>query len=417
LNEIDSEKFIDRNGNGKWDKPETYRDINNNDKRDSGEKFVDINRNGQWDSAEDFIDSNDNGKWDREGILKGLIIDLRGNSGGLLREATSILNSLIRKGENLLYTKGRGGRVLRKYKSTSDPVLSESVPIIILVNKSSASASEIIAGVIQDLDRGVILGNTTFGKGLVQQIKTLNDTISLKVTNAKYYIPSGRLIQKEDWLKDGYLTDGLNLKDSVFYTANMGRVVYGGGGIKPDLKTNIDKAPAFINMLWKKGLFLSFSAQYVAKHNIDKNNFTISSQIIKDFENFCNNVDDDLDYLLPGEKELRLMKRALGADSGNDKQGMLSIFRDSDASSRYIANMEKYFRKQKNKQFKSIDNQKWLINGLEKEFTRILLGERDRIGVSLKIDSEYDEAIKILKNIYMYDSILGVDNNEGEKDY
>ena len=93
------------------------------------------------------------------------------------------------------------------------------MPIIVLVNKGSASASEIVAGVLQDLDRGVIVGNTTFGKGLVQQIKNLNDTISLKVTNAKYYIPSGRLIQKEDWLNNGYLTDGLNLKDSSFYTS------------------------------------------------------------------------------------------------------------------------------------------------------------------------------------------------------
>ena len=417
LAQIDSEKFTDSNGNGKWDKSENYRDSNSNNKRDLDEKFVDINRNNQWDPAEQFIDLNSNGKWDREGVLKGLIIDLRGNSGGLLREATSILNSLIRKGENLLFTKGRGGKVLRKYRSTSDPVLSEDVPIIVLVNKSSASASEIIAGVIQDLDRGVIMGSTTFGKGLVQQIKTLNDTISLKVTNAKYYIPSGRLIQKQDWLKDGYLTDGLNVKDSTFYTVNMGRIVHGGGGVKPDLKTDIEKAPAFINMLWKKGLFLSFSAQYIAKNNIDKSNFNISDQIIKDFEDFCDKIDDDLDYLLPGEKELKSMKKVLKISSDKSNQKMFSIFRESSDAYRYVGKMEKHFKKQKDKQFKNMDNKKWLVNGLEKEFSRILLGERDRIGVSLKIDSEYDEAIKILKNIRLYDSILGIDSPEAEKDY
>ena len=109
------------------------------------------------------------------------------------------------------------------------------IPIAVLINKSSASASEIVAGVIQDLDRGAIIGNTTFGKGLVQQIKTLNDTISLKVTNAKYYIPSGRLIQKKDYLDNDVLTDGLEEKDSIFFTKN-GRKVKGGGGITPDIE-------------------------------------------------------------------------------------------------------------------------------------------------------------------------------------
>ena len=413
LQQIDSEDFIDSNNNGKWDKSENYRDNNNNNKRDLNERFVDINRNNQWDPAEDFIDSNNNGKWDKNGVLNGLIIDLRGNSGGLLREATSILNSLTKKGENLLYTKGRGGKVLRRYKSTSDPILSADTPVIILVNKSSASASEIIAGVIQDLDRGVVMGSPTFGKGLVQQIKTLNDTISLKVTNAKYYIPSGRLIQKQDWLKDGYLTDGLNTKDSTFYTVNMNRVVYGGGGIKPDLKTDAEKAPAFISMLWKKGLFLSFSAEYIAKNNIDKNNFEISTHVLKEFEDFCTNIDDDLSYLLPGEKELKLMKEALkiGDDKNNSKR--ISLFKDSNSANRYISKMNKHFEKQKNRQFRDPDNKKWLINGLEREFSRILLGERERIGASLKIDDEYDEAIKILSNRKLYDSILGFDSSDG----
>ena len=411
LQQIDSEDFIDSNNNGKWDKSENYIDNNNNNTRDLNERFVDINRNTQWDPAEDFIDSNNNGKWDKNGVLNGLIIDLRGNSGGLLREATSILNSLTKKGENLLYTKGRGGKVLRRYKSTSEPILSTDTPVIILVNKSSASASEIIAGVIQDLDRGVVMGSPTFGKGLVQQIKTLNDTISLKVTNAKYYIPSGRLIQKQDWLKDGYLTDGLNTKDSTFYTVNMNRVVYGGGGIKPDLKTDTEKAPAFISMLWKKGLFLSFSAEYIAKNNIDKNSFEISTHVLKEFEDFCTNIDDDLSYLLPGEKELKLMKKALKIDDKNNSK-RASLFKDSNSANRYISKMNKHFKKQKDRQFRDPYNKKWLINGLEREFSRILLGERERIGASLKIDGEYDEAIKILSNRKLYDSVLGLDSSD-----
>lgn len=407
LTYINQEEFYDSNGNEKRDREEPYQDTNNNGKYDIGERYVDQNENNQWDKSESFIDANNNKQFDKDTRLKGLIIDLRGNSGGLLREATSILNLLIRKGESMLYTKGRDGVILRRYKSTADSQLSEDVPIIVLVNNSSASASEIIAGVIQDLDRGVIVGRTTFGKGLVQQIKTINDTISLKVTNAKYYIPSGRLIQKQDWLDNGVLTDGLSMKDSIFYTINMNRPVSGGGGIVPDINTKPDKSSSFISALWKNGIFLSFASDYIAKNKINDKDFQISDSILNDFEDFYNTLKDEISYQLPGEKEFNRMKDILESENRKNDNSRVSVFRSFDDKDRYIKKMEKYFEKEKNKQFDKDYNKKWLINGLEKEFARLIVDEKARIGVSLKIDKEYDEAVEILTNLEQYYSILG----------
>ena len=399
LKDIDSENFTDSNGNGRRDIAENFMDKNKNGIWDEGERFADKNKNGIWDEGESFDDINGNGEFDTNGNLKGLIIDLRGNSGGLLREAIGMLNSVIKKGEPLLQTKGKNGKVLRTYKSTTNPVLSEDVPLVVLVNKSSASASEIIAGVIQDLDRGLILGKTTFGKGLVQQPKSLNDTISIKVTNAKYYIPSGRLIQKEDY---GLLKD-MNSKDSVFYTLNMKRPVNGGGGIAPDIKVEPIKPPAFISSLWKERVFLSFSSEYINKNKISNLDFEISSKVLDDFETYCDNLKSDISYTLPGERELKLMKEKLDINTNNS----FSFFRDNASMSRNIKKMEKYYLKEKSRQFSKKENKKWLINGLEREFARIIDGESARLGASLKVDSEYDEALRILMSLDEYYSLLG----------
>ena len=378
LKEIDSEDFTDSNGNGYFDKSETYQDKNKNGIWDEGERFADKNKNGIWDQGEKFKDYNGNKKFDKSGGLKGLIIDLRGNSGGLLREATGILNLLIKKGEPLLYTKGKDGEILRTYKSTSEPKLSEDVPIIVLVNKSSASASEILAGTIQDLDRGVILGNTTFGKGLVQRTKALNDTLSVKITVAKYYTPSGRLIQKEEYSS----IEGDSDKDSVFYTTNMKRAVYGGGGINPDITTEREKIPPFIQALWREGVFLSFSSEYINKNKMTNHNFEITQSVIDDFEEFYNNL-EAISYTLPGEKELKSMKIALDVDDDTK----ISVFQEDAFINRYIKKMDKYFSKEKNRQFSKEENRKWIENGLEREFSRIIIGEKARIGSALKVDS------------------------------
>jgi len=212
--------------------------------------------------------------------MEGLIIDLRSNGGGLLRQATNILDYLLDKDlENpMLVRKGRSS--VRNYYSKDDPIITTSLPIIVMQNRRSASASEIVSGVLQDLDRAVILGENSFGKGLVQITKTINDTLKLKVTTAKYYLPSGRLIQKFDYLGDGSLTDGLDKKDSIFYSAN-GREIKGGGGITPDILTDKKDMPNFVRSLWlNERLFVLFGAEYAEQ--ITNNAFSLYKMYLED---------------------------------------------------------------------------------------------------------------------------------------
>ena len=154
--------------------------------------------------------------------IKGLILDLRGNGGGLLSAATNILDNLTERGEMLLTKKGKTNRSNASWTSRREPIIDSEIPIVILINRKSASASEIVSGTIQDLDRGVLIGQKSFGKGLVQHMWDLNDTMTLKITTAKYYLPSGRLVQKQDYLDNGFLTDGLDKSDStIFKTKNI----------------------------------------------------------------------------------------------------------------------------------------------------------------------------------------------------
>lgn len=197
-----------------------------------------------------------------ENDFKGLIIDLRSNGGGLLKESINILDLLLPKDltNPILIKKGRSNE--KKYYSRNEPVIDLDIPIILLQDKKSASASEIVAGTLQDLDRAIISGQNSVGKGLVQMNNPLNDSMNIKITTSKYYLPSGRLIQKNDFLGNSVLTDGLDKKDSLFYTLNN-RVLMGGGGIQPDILTNKDAIPAFVSSLSRSHkLFISFTNNY-----------------------------------------------------------------------------------------------------------------------------------------------------------
>ena len=167
-----------------------------------------------------------------ENNMTGLVLDLRDNPGGLLNAAVNILDLFIDKGEMLVWTEGKTQKSKRKYESKTDPLVPSDLNITVLVNQGSASASEIVAGTLQDLDRAVVVGRSTFGKGLVQTVFNIDKNRALKITTAKYYIPSGRLIQKPGYLPDDILADTTK-QDSLFYTKG-GREVSGAGGITPD---------------------------------------------------------------------------------------------------------------------------------------------------------------------------------------
>ena len=341
--------------------------------------------------------------------LLGLVIDLRSNSGGLLKNAINILDKVIDRGETLLNTRGRRSKSNKQMSSRRAPAISSEVPVAVLINRSSASASEIVAGVIQDLDRGVIVGTKSFGKGLVQSMYNLNDTTTLKVTTAKYYTPSGRLIQKEDYLNNGFLTDGLDKKDSLF-TTRGGRKVKGGGGITPDLEVKQYKLPPYVQGMWNEGVFLAFSADYVPSNGIETP-IVITDKIIKDFEIFLK--DYDIRYKLPGENNLKKIKEALRSDEGfkNKKNptilSKLIFWKKSKNKLLFMTNhLDSYYNKRRAGQFWEPQNMKWIRNGLLREMSLVASGNKAKIRVSLYEDNVYNAAKEILLDLNRYYDIF-----------
>ncbi len=219
-----------------------------------------------------------------------LVLDLRENSGGLLQQAVKVLGEFVGGEKRLVFTRGRSEDSERSYSAPPEAPYS-SLPIIVLVNHGSASASEIVAGAIQDLDRGLVVGNTTFGKGLVQQAFELGDGSVVRITTDRYYTPSGRLIQRPygkglmEYYDEAYdeidpneqqvdsLKDEPDSTKEVFQTAK-GRKVYGGGGITPDIKMPSDYLSAYAAQLLRGRIFFEFADQYASQHPELKGNYT-----------------------------------------------------------------------------------------------------------------------------------------------
>ncbi len=197
--------------------------------------------------------------------IDGLILDLRNNTGGLLDQALEVLNLYLPSDIIAVETRGLNPRFSRKFKLDSKPILDEDVRIAILINQGSASASEIVAGVTQDLDRGIVLGRRSFGKGLVQNIFPLSDTSAVKITTSKYYIPSGRLIQKENYIKDNSILKEFESGADAFFTRG-GRKVEAGGGVSPDTLILDEPAGELVSALWRRQYFSQFAREYLLEH-------------------------------------------------------------------------------------------------------------------------------------------------------
>ncbi len=225
---------------------------------------------------------------DKKGATS-MVIDLRSNPGGLLGEAVKMVNLFVKHGEEVVSTKGKVAQWDKTYRATEQPI-DTLMPLIILVNRGSASASEIVAGALQDLDRAVIIGKRTFGKGLVQTTRDLSYNTKLKVTTAKYYIPSGRCIQALDYThrnKDGSVG---TIPDSLihqFYT-KMGRKVFDGGGIVPDVKLDQDTLCDLAYKLIQENVIFDFATKYAATHPTiaPPDQFEINDAIFNDFHTF-----------------------------------------------------------------------------------------------------------------------------------
>jgi len=244
---------------------------------------------------------------DKKGA-KTLVLDLRSNPGGLLGEAVKVTNLFVDHGQEIVSTKGKVSQWDKTYRATEQPIDS-LMPLIVLVNSGSASASEIVAGALQDLDRAVIMGNRTFGKGLVQTTRDLSYNTKLKVTTAKYYIPSGRCIQALDYGHRN--TDGSvgNIPDSLiteFKTKN-GRIVKDGGGVTPDIRNVQDTLSSLSFKLTQDYMIFDFATDFANKHKTvaPADQFVISDDIYNDFHQFL--TEKKFSYESRSEQTLKVL--------------------------------------------------------------------------------------------------------------
>jgi len=241
--------------------------------------------------------------------LSGVILDLRGNPGGRLDQAIAIANVFLPQREMIVETKGRMEGSQYVYRARR-PGVDVKIPIAVLVNGRSASASEIVAGAIQDLDRGVIIGERSFGKGLVQNIRPLSYKTQLKVTTAKYYTPSGRCIQAIDYADrddEGQVSRIPDSLRNVFYTRN-GRPVRDGGGIGPDIQVEHETLPTVASALNGKGLIFDFATRYVEEHPSIGNprDFALTNS---EFDSFLQFLDEqDFSYQTRADRQLDKLK-------------------------------------------------------------------------------------------------------------
>tara|TARA_B100001029_G_C15055051_1_gene453727 strand:- start:960 stop:2636 length:1677 start_codon:yes stop_codon:yes gene_type:complete len=238
---------------------------------------------------------------------ENLIIDLRDNPGGLLSSSLDMLDLMLPKGLDMVSTKGRTGRVLKDYKSLNRTLLSEDIDITVLINEGSASASEIVAGVLQDHDRAVIVGSKSFGKGLVQSVIAIDNTSALKITNSKYYIPSGRGIQKREYIDKDLLSAERTKEDSLF-TTKGGRKVLGGGGITPDILVENDEQYPLANAIYRDGGFFRF-AQQTSDQYTSFEEVSNDSELMNKFADFIK--ENDIAGYVDGENELEKAKEKL----------------------------------------------------------------------------------------------------------
>lgn len=324
---------------------------------------------------------------------KSLIIDLRDNGGGSLSEAVDIVNLYVPKGQEIVVTKGKVRQAQGSYKTQNEPVDTQ-IPLAVLVNGATASASEIVSGSLQDLDRAVVIGSCTFGKGLVQTIRPLPYNGTLKVTTSKYYIPSGRCIQAIDYAKknaDGSVARTPDSLTTVFHTA-AGREVRDGGGIRPDIEVKGDKIPNIVFYLMNDDLIFDYATQYCWDHP------TLAS--VDDFKL------TDADY----EAFKKLVKsRNFTYDRQSEK--MLKSLKEIAEFEGYMTEAAEEFKALEKKLNHNLDRDldyfaKPIKEYISQEIVTRYFYQRGAAMERLKDDTDLEEAIKVLQNPVRYREIL-----------
>ncbi len=238
--------------------------------------------------------------------MKKLIFDLRYNPGGVLESSVQMADYFLPKKAVIVSTKGRTKSSNRNFISTQDPLFGQG-DLIVMVNGGSASASEIFAGAIQDHDRGVVIGDTTFGKGLVQTIFPLSQISALKMTTAKYYTPSGRCIQRQS-----YFDSDSALDNNKAFKTDRGREVYGGGGIAPDIYVELPKINPMLIDMRRNSLFFDFAVKYTSENPLIDSTNIVNETVMQAFKTYL--MEKDYNYEHPLEKHLDALKNEINSN-------------------------------------------------------------------------------------------------------
>jgi len=325
--------------------------------------------------------------------LEGLVLDLRGNPGGLLREAINIVNVFVDKGIDIVSTKGKVKEWDKTYKSLNNPV-DLSIPVAVLVNRSSASASEIVSGSLQDLDRAVVIGQRSFGKGLVQTSRPLTYNTQIKITTSKYYIPSGRCIQAKDYShrnEDGSVGTVPDSLIREFKTRN-GRKVYDGGGVNPDVSLALQEYAPVTRAIASENVLFDFATDYRIKHSeiLAAKSFSVDETIFGDFVKYI------------GDKEIKYE---------TESEELLGKLKEATEKEKYFESVQQEYNALKDKilRDKKVDIQKAkmeISELLADEIVSRYYYQRGRIENSFAKDEELIKAVEILKNKTFYTDIL-----------
>ena len=326
--------------------------------------------------------------------LKGVILDLRYNPGGLLNEAVHVSNVFVKKGLEIVKTKGKVSEWDKTHKATNNPV-DEDIPLAVLVNSNSASASEIVSGVIQDYDRGIIVGQRTYGKGLVQSTRPLSYNTQLKLTTAKYYIPSGRCIQALDYSNKNEDGSVGKVPDSLItkFSTQNGRPVYDGGGINPDFEVKRNVHSNILASLMIKRVIFDFATSYRNTHEsvLSPDEFEITEELWNNFMNFIN--DKEYDYTTRSEKALEKFKK------NSEKE---EYFENVKAEFEILEAKVKHNKEEDITKYKSE-----ICHEIKAEIISRYFYRKGRIQTSFENDKVVQEAVNILSDKNKYYTTLG----------
>ena len=329
----------------------------------------------------------------KEQNMKNLVLDLRGNGGGLLNEAVNIVNLFVERGNLVVSTKGKIEERNQLHITHNAP-LDLKIPLVVLVDGMSASASEIVAGALQDLDRAVVVGQRTFGKGLVQNVLPLSYNTRLKVTVSKYYLPSGRCIQKMDYSHKDSIGHAPSKADSLAmaFRTKGGRAVFDYGGVEPDITLTNESYSTVLLAMFQKNIIFNYANDFKTKNNtiVSVDKFTITDAMYDDFLKYVK--DKDLTYETFTEQQIKELKESVKADKFTDEVKAIITSLEVAVEKEKATDMMRY--------------KKEISELLMIEIASRYYNQKGKIEASLKVDPELKEAVKLFADNKTFSSIL-----------